>query len=90
MHRADRKLLLTDVTIQMHQTGSVGGDDIICARLQRIIDFLIGHSRRDGLELDRKAATETTTGFHIIHLQQLQPVYPRQKLPWLLLDPAFA
>ena len=80
---------IPDIPIQVHQAGPVGGNDIIGARFQGIVQFLIGHGDGNGLELYGKTAPEPATGFHIIHFQQFQPFYMGQQLPGFFLDLAF-
>ena len=61
MHCLDAIPLVTDISVQVHQTGEIGGNNIIGARLQRMIDLLVGHGDGDGLEFYRKTAAKPTS-----------------------------
>ena len=73
MHGLDRIPFVPNISVEVHKTGEIGGDDIVGAGLEGIVDLLIGHGYRDGFELDGKAAAKPAAGIGVDHFQQLQP-----------------
>jgi hypothetical protein len=80
---------MANIAVEMHETGQVGGDNIIGAGLKGVVDLLVGHSHRDGFELDGKAPPEPTTHIIVVHLGQLQSADLCEQLPRLFTDAAF-
>jgi len=72
MNRFQLQSIFADITVNVHKTGKISGDDIFRACIGSVVRLLIGHADGYRFKFHCEGSSKTAARFYVVHFYKLE------------------